>query len=53
MKGYVYDVETLELIEAIEGDDDEAIESAFSVNFDTDSCGLTYSPAFGFKDGLK
>ena len=53
MTGYVYNVDTREIAYVIHGDTDAAIEAKFSyLNIDADSYGITYSPAFGFADGL-
>ena len=53
MTGYVYNVDTREIAYEIHGDTDVAIEAKFGdLNMDLDSYGITYSPAFGFADGL-
>lgn len=44
MKGYVYNLDTYELVAVINGDDNDSIESAFEdLGYDTDLYGLTYS----------
>jgi hypothetical protein len=48
--GYVYSVETKQILAEITGIQ-AAIEKYVNQNYD-DSCGLTYSPAFGCNDGL-
>lgn len=53
MTGYVYNVDTREIAYEIHGETDAAIEAKFrELNIDVDSYGITYSPAFGFADGL-
>lgn len=50
MIAYVYNVDSREVVEVIEGDNYDEIESKF--DWDIDSYGLTYNPAFGASDGL-
>jgi len=50
MIGYVYDIDTMELIATIEGQNERQIEAAF--NYDTDTRALSYTPAFGCNDGI-
>lgn len=52
MEAYVYDSETMKVLAKITGDDSKAIEAKFEECFDTEELSLTYSPAFGFEDGL-
>ena len=49
--GYIYQRDTLEVIaEVIGGQAD--IEAYADAEYDSETCGLTYSPAFGFSGGL-
>ena len=53
MKFYVYEVETNEVVEVIEGKNNEECERKFDEsNYDDEIYGATYSPAFGFSGGL-
>lgn len=58
MKGYVYavvraaNIESRVLVSVIEGETNSDIERVYSKRFDTDTYGLTYTPAFGSVDGL-
>jgi len=49
--GYVYDTDTMRVIAEITGDTRE-IEKYVEQNYDSDTTGLTFSPAFGCNDGL-
>jgi hypothetical protein len=49
--GYVYSVETKKVIAEITGETRQ-IEKYVDENYDSETCGLTFSPAFGFSDGL-
>jgi len=54
MKFYVYEVETNEIVDILEGENNEECERKFiEKNYDDEIYGATYSPAFGFADGLK
>jgi len=48
MKAYIYNVETMEVVAILNGDQDQ-IES---YGIDSDMQAITYSPAFGCVDGL-
>ncbi len=55
MKGYIYDVETEEVVAVIEGETCEACEEvAYELNYyiDDEDYGLTYTPAFGTIDAV-
>ena len=49
---YIYDLETLEVIDKIEGETNEMCEKIAAENWNIDDCGWTYTPAFGFNGGL-
>lgn len=49
--GYVYSLESMEVIAEVTGEQAD-IEKYVDENYDSDTCGLTYSPAFGFSGGL-
>jgi acylphosphatase len=48
--GYVYNVETREVSAIVTGEQ-KAVES-YAEGYDSDTFGLTFSPAFGANDGL-
>jgi len=48
--GYVYNVETREIAAIVTGDQ-RAVES-YAEGYDSDTFGLTFTPAFGASDGL-
>lgn len=51
--GYAYSTETRRVLAVIRGTDNAAVERAYAARYgDSDSYGLTYSPAFGAVDGL-
>jgi hypothetical protein len=52
MKAYIYNEDTKIIIAEIKGDSEQSIEAKYCECFDTEENGLTYSPAFGFNDGL-
>lgn len=54
MTGYVYNTETMTVVDTIEGSSNEEIEAIANNAWDTTdgTYGLTYSPAFGAVDGL-
>ena len=53
MKMYVYETESKEVVAVVTGDsNDECERKATEANYDDDQFGWTYSPAFGFNDGL-
>lgn len=58
MKGYVYasvraaNIESRVLVSVIEGETNSDIERVYSKRFDTDTYGLTYTPAFGSAYGI-
>lgn len=49
--GYVYDAESMVVVAEITGEQAE-VERYVGENYDTDTYALTYSPAFGFDNGL-
>lgn len=49
--GYIYSAETNKVIAEINGET-RGIEKYAEENYDYDTCGLTFSPAFGFDGGL-
>ena len=49
--GYVYSVESKYVIAEVIGNQKD-VEKYVDENYDDETCGLTYSPAFGFEDGL-
>ena len=50
---YVYDAETREVVAEIEGADNQSCERSAAEQWgDTEKYGWTYSPAFGYRDGL-
>jgi hypothetical protein len=51
VRGYVYSTETMEVIAEVTGKTRQ-VEQYVDDNYDTDTCGLTFSPAFGFAGGL-
>lgn len=51
MKGYIYNIESMELTLVLVGNQD-AIENYAQYSIDTDTHALTYSPAFGSIDGV-
>lgn len=51
---YIYDVDTMQMVEEIEGSTNRECEAiAEEKYYDTDVYGWTYSPAFGCYSGLK
>lgn len=51
MKFYVYNAEDRQHVATITGSSNAACEAAFEEHFGNDY-GATYTPAFGFNDGL-
>jgi hypothetical protein len=49
--GYVYSLESRKVIAEITGLQ-KSVEQYVDDNYDDETCGLTYSPAFGFSGGL-
>jgi len=49
--GYVYSIESNYVIAEVSGSQ-KNVEKYVEENYDNQSCGFTYSPAFGFSDGL-
>lgn len=49
--GYVYSVESMMVLAEITGNQAD-VEKHVDENYDSESYGLTYSPAFGMGDGL-
>lgn len=53
MTAYIYNADTLLVVATINSDDQNAIETYYSDNFDPEVNLLTYAPAFGFANGLR
>ena len=52
MKLYVYDPDTMLVVAIAEGESNEECERKASAEYSPDDYRFTYSPAFGFVDGL-
>ena len=53
MTAYIYDADSLLVTATITGEDQGAIEAYYDDNFDHETHCITYSPAFGFANGLR
>lgn len=51
MKLYIYDIETRHIVAVVEGETNADCETALA-DWDMDTHGATYSPAYGAVDGL-